>query len=96
MRHQQLCRALVAGFALKKNSYDKIARVSDDCFLNFIEYSPKNIDSQKAVDYLKNAEHNLAFGGCTGVYEKDSGMAVRQLDWYYNNETEFIVKMNAD
>jgi len=30
------------------------------------------------------------------VFDKDSGIAVRQLDWFYNDQAEFIVKMNAD
>jgi len=95
MRQQQLYKAYAAGMA-QRNAYDRIAKVSDSCFLNYIEYSPKNIDSQKAADYLKSLENPPAPGRCTGAYDRNSGTALRQLDWYYNNETEFIIKMNAD
>jgi len=96
MRRQQLYRAYIAGTNAKKNSYNNIAKVSDSYFLNYIEYSPKSIDSQKAADYLKQFEPTLSPGRCTGVYDKRTGKALRQLDWYYNNEAEFIIKMNAD
>jgi len=65
--------------------------------LNYLEYSPKNLDPKKAVEYLKaHKDAMLAAGRCAGVYDKASGKVLRQLDWYYNEEAECIVKMNAD
>jgi len=98
IRQLQTYRAYAAGATSgKKNSYDKIAKVSDNYFLNYLEYDAKNIDSKNAADYLKAHEDpSFAAGRCSGAFDRDSGIALRQLDWYYNNESEFIVKIKAD
>jgi len=77
MRQQQIYRAYAAGASSRKNSYDRIAKVSDNYFLNYIEYSPRNVDSRKAADYLKSVETPVAPGRCTGVYDEYSGIALR-------------------
>jgi len=92
MRQQQLYRAYVAGgYGQARNSYDKIAKVSDDWFLNYIEYDAKKISPDKANAVFKTQPTAVAGGMCTGVHK--GSMHLRQLDWYYNEEAEFIIRM---
>lgn len=93
MRQQQLYKAYVAGKAQRKNAYDKIAKVSDDWFLNYIEYDAKNISPDKVNAYLKNMKVPVSHGACTGVHK--GNMVLRQLDWYFNNQAEFVIRMKA-
>lgn len=102
-QYQQMFRrqALLSEYAKQSfggysgNSFNT-AKVVDGSngFLYYAEYSPDRLDRDKAIRYFKTGSMELPSGGCTGVFA--GGKVLRQLDWYYDEEVEFIVKMNPD
>jgi len=77
-----------------KKQYKNIRTVyGSDWFLNYVEYDAKDISPDKANATFMTQPLNCACGGmCTGVHK--GTMQLRQLDWYYNEEVEFVIKMN--
>lgn len=79
----------------RKNAYDRVEARSADGFLNYIEYDAAKISPAKINSYLKAASAEpgtFALGGrCTGCRKGD--FVLRQLDWYYNEEAEFVIRM---
>jgi len=76
----------------KTNPYKYIKQI--DNYLFEVQYPAlSNADYTTANSYFKTMPRTSG-GGCTGVVK--GNRVLRQMDWYYDENAEFIVRTNAD
>lgn len=71
------------------NFYDSKRKIAD--YLYEVEYS--KLDYEIGKEYFENKNESIPSGACTSV--RKGNFYGRNLDWTYDNNAEFIVKMQA-
>lgn len=80
-------------FCALVNPCDRLVQVpGSDGFLYYAEYNPQNLNPEIANSYYRRFPQKPS--GCSGVYK--DGFVLRNFDWTYNEEVEFIARMNRN
>ncbi|MCQ2351252.1 MAG: hypothetical protein MJ003_04685 [Paludibacteraceae bacterium] len=78
---------------IKEKSFPFFTLSKIDEFLWEIWYDHNNIDYDYAKQHFTNELNSHIIGGCSSV--RNGNLYGRNLDWYYDNQVDFVVKTNS-
>ncbi len=78
---------------IKEKSFPFLTLSKIDAFLWEIRYDHNNIDYDYAKQHFTNELNPHIIGGCSSV--RNGNLYGRNLDWYYDNQVDFVIKTNS-